>query len=135
MNKNQVIFYLLIFILYLLFGQSYIAVLPSTKKCVRNEIRLLFYTLEIGDSKKEIRQKIDSLNLSHLHYLEDSMVILSPFEWGIKNWIICLNIVDEKLSGLMIRTTDENSEHPKSAPPDKGNICEEWKTDEIFEVD
>ncbi|TGN99711.1 hypothetical protein PN36_34935 [Candidatus Thiomargarita nelsonii] len=135
MKKNQIIFYLLIFILYLLFGQSYIVVLPSTKKCVRNEIRMVFYILEIGDSKKEIRQKINSLNLSHLHFFKKSTVIFSPFEWGAKNWEIYFNIVDDKLSGIMIRTADSIRQHPKNAPPDKGDIFERWKTVEIIEVD
>jgi hypothetical protein len=137
MKKNEIIFGLLIVILYLFFGQRYFVVLPDTKKCVRNEVKTVFYLLDIGDSKIEIRQKIASLDLAYLQFKDSNIIsaVTSPFEFGATNWIIHLYLVDDKLSGLIIRTLDSVAYHPKSAPVDRGKILEEWKNIEIIEVD
>jgi hypothetical protein len=138
MTKNELIFSLLMVVLYLIFGQRYLVVLPDTKKCVRNEVKTVFHLLEIDDSKNQIRQKIASLDLAYLQFKDDDSkmisAVTSPFEFGATNWIIYLYLVDDKLTGLFIRTIDSVAYHPKTAPVDRGIIPEKWNKIEIIEV-
>ena len=90
----------------------------------RKELEAAFVRVQLGASSSEIRTLIGESEFRHLKLRQvapNSFLVQTPLEWGAHNWVLWIELKNDKVAALRIRFHDDKSSRPDQAPPDKAN--------------
>lgn len=96
----------------------------SKSKEAREELEAAFARVQLGASSSEIRALIGESEFRHLKLREvdpSSFLVQTPLEWGARNWVLWIDVKDDKVTALRIRFHDDKNGRPDEAPPDKAD--------------
>lgn len=85
----------------------------------------MHHSLQVGDSEQRVDQvfqqfKTDRTTMS-IKGFEDTCVIAMPFEFGVGDWVLYVQFDrSEKVSAIVMRTSDGIYSRPDGTPEDKG---------------
>lgn len=88
----------------------------------RTEVRTLYDAIRPGMARSDAERETKSGRYPHLtfYYDEDTgWVVVAPYEFGAKNWMLLIDVAAGRVTRLRVRTGDSINEHPADAPPDK----------------
>ncbi len=94
----------------------------SKSKEAREELEAAFARVQLGASSSEIRALIGESEFRHLKLREvdpSNILVQTPLEWGARNWVLWIEVTNEKVTALRIRFHDNKNRRPDLAPPDK----------------
>lgn len=96
----------------------------SKSKGARAELEAAFARVQLGASSSEIRTLIGESEFRHLKLRQvdsNSFLVQTPLEWGARNWVLWIEVKNDKVTALRIRFHDDKNGRPDEAPPDKAN--------------
>jgi hypothetical protein len=73
-------------------------------------------------TRAEVERETKSGRYLHLTFYggdPKAWVVTAPYEFGAKNWILLIDISDDRVARVRVRTGDGIHDHPAQAPPDK----------------
>jgi hypothetical protein len=91
----------------------------------RREVLALYEDLQLGMTKQQVGDVMDSGKYPHLQFYRGDTGKWSgsaPLEFGAGNWVVLIEFLREHVSALRVRTADSDHDHPAEAPPDKSSI-------------
>jgi type II secretory pathway pseudopilin PulG len=96
----------------------------SRNKESRAELESAFTRVALGASSSEVQALFDGGEFRHLklHQVDPSgLLVQTPLKWGARNWVLWIEVKDDKVTALRIRFHDDKNSRPEEAPPDKAN--------------
>lgn len=96
----------------------------NKSKEAREELKAAFARIQLGASSSEIQALIGESEFRHLKLRQvdlNSFLVQSPLEFGARNWVLWIEVTNDKVTALRIRFHDDKNVRPDQAPPDKAN--------------
>jgi hypothetical protein len=88
----------------------------------RGEVRALYDAIHPGMNRAEAERETTSGRYPHLTFFNDTdqgWVVTTPYEFGATNWMLLIDVEEDRVTKMRIRTDDGIDDHPVQAPPDK----------------
>lgn len=116
-------FPLLIFVIALLLGTALLFLHRTAQaRAARQEVIRAYNKISLGAPLAEVRAVFTRETFQYLELHEeqpDKWLVQTPLEWGAANWLLIIELKDERVHAVRIRTQNSAEEHPPRAPADK----------------
>jgi hypothetical protein len=88
----------------------------------RGEVLALYQAVQPGMAGSVVEEERSSGRYPHLTFhggKSTGWFVSTPLEFGAKNWVLLVDVVDGRVTTVRIRTEDGVHDHPAQAPTDK----------------
>jgi len=94
----------------------------------KEALKEMHENLRLGDSRQRVAELYDQFKTDRTRFRKDADIkvwdIGMPFELGSSDWILYLEFDDsDRLSAVLIRTSDGIFQRPPDSPEDKGKFA------------